>query len=84
MVYNVTEKEVQPKVWSNTNGTQSELLDRFAVAEICKGWPLYRDASEWVHYRNLFTDNAYIFTSTYIHIFKASTDANGHKLGAAA
>lgn len=65
MVYNVTEKETQAKVWSNINGSQSEILDRYAVSEICKGWPLYRDASEWTHYRNLFADDAYIFTSMY-------------------
>jgi hypothetical protein len=42
----------------------SAMLDRFAVSELCKGWPVYRDASEWKNYRNLFVDKgAYVWTS---------------------
>lgn len=64
MVYNITEKETQPTVRSHNNGTTEELLDRFAVSEIVKGWPLYRDASEWKNYRDSFSEEGtYIFTS---------------------
>ncbi|KAJ5640947.1 hypothetical protein N7528_000572 [Penicillium herquei] len=64
MVYNVTEKETQPTIWSHINGSTEEILDRYAVTEIVKGWPLYRDASEWNHYRDCFSDEgAYIFTT---------------------
>lgn len=54
----------QPKTYSHLNGTQQELLDRFAVSEVCKGWPVYRDSSEWVNYRSMFTADARIWTST--------------------
>lgn len=46
--------------YSHIGGTTTELLDRFAVSEICKGWTVYRDASEWANYRSLFTDDAYV------------------------
>ncbi|KAM7220295.1 Pea pathogenicity protein 2 [Rhypophila decipiens] len=51
------------KCYSHTNGTVSELLDRFAVSELCKGWPVYRDASEWKNYRSLFTQDATVWTT---------------------
>ncbi|KAJ5797270.1 uncharacterized protein N7503_006566 [Penicillium pulvis] len=64
MVYNITEKETQPTVRSHNNGSTEELLDRFAVSEIVKGWPLYRDASEWNNYRDCFSEEGtYIFTT---------------------
>ncbi|KAH8677829.1 hypothetical protein BX600DRAFT_450866 [Xylariales sp. PMI_506] len=53
----------QPKVYSHINGSTQELLDRFAVSEICKGWSVYRDASEWNNYRDLFTENAHVWTT---------------------
>ncbi|ODV94030.1 hypothetical protein PACTADRAFT_59921 [Pachysolen tannophilus NRRL Y-2460] len=64
MVYNITEKETQPSVWSHINGPESEVLDRIRVSELCKGWPVYRDASEWNNFRDLFVDEGgYIFTT---------------------
>ncbi|OJJ45866.1 hypothetical protein ASPZODRAFT_68951 [Penicilliopsis zonata CBS 506.65] len=64
MVYNVTEKETQPTVWSHINGTTEEIIDRYLVTELCKGWPVYRDASEWKNYRDCFVDQGgYIFTT---------------------
>ncbi|KAL2255995.1 hypothetical protein VTK26DRAFT_2376 [Humicola hyalothermophila] len=51
------------KCYSHINGTAEELLDRLAVAELCKGWPVYRDASEWKNYRSLFTDDATVWTT---------------------
>jgi len=53
----------QPKVYSHINGSQQELLDRFAVSEICNGWSVYRDASEWSNYRDLWTEDAQVWTS---------------------
>lgn len=62
--YNITEKETQPTVWSHINGSTQEILDRFCVSEICKGWPVYRDASEWNNYRDLFAEkDAFIWTT---------------------
>lgn len=51
------------KCYSHVNGTREELLDRLAVAELCKGWPVYRDASEWQNYRDLFTKDAIVWTT---------------------
>ncbi|KAK3358505.1 hypothetical protein B0T24DRAFT_540561 [Lasiosphaeria ovina] len=51
------------KSYSHVNGSVSELLDRLAVTELCKGWPVYRDASEWKNYRSLFTDDATVWTT---------------------
>lgn len=68
MVYNITEKETQPTVWNHLNGSPDEILDRYCVSELCKGWPVYRDASEWKNFRDLFADKgAFIFTST-LHV----------------
>lgn len=50
------------RTFSHIDGTQQELLDRLAVAELCKGWPVYRDASEWKKYRSLFAEDAYVWT----------------------
>ena len=51
------------KCFSHINGTNDQLSDRLAVSELCKGWPVYRDASEWKNYRNLFTEDATVWTS---------------------
>jgi hypothetical protein len=52
-------------MFSHTNGTKEELFDRMAVAELCKGWTVYRDASEWMNFRSLFCkEGAYVWTST--------------------
>ena len=56
-------EEPHSRTYSHINGPTSELLDRLAVAELCKGWPVYRDASEWMNFRSLFTDDAYVWTS---------------------
>lgn len=53
----------QPKIYNHLNGTDQEKLDRFAVSELCKGWCVYRDASEWTNYRDLFTKDANVWTS---------------------
>jgi hypothetical protein len=64
MPYNVTEKETQPTLWNHINGTPEEILDRHCVAELARGWPVYRDSSEWTHYRDCFAEEGgYIFTS---------------------
>ncbi|KAF4808346.1 PEP2-like protein [Colletotrichum siamense] len=49
--------------YSHLGGTTTELLERFAVSELCKGWPVYRDASEWANYRSLFADDAIVWTT---------------------
>jgi hypothetical protein len=62
--YNITAKEAQPKRYCHLNGTQQDLLDRFAVSEICRAWPVYRDASEWQNYRDVWAEKgAYLWTS---------------------
>ncbi|CAF4032468.1 unnamed protein product, partial [Rotaria sordida] len=58
-----TPNEVQPKIWCHINGTQEEILDRFCISELCKGWPVYRDASELNNYRDLFLNDAYVWTT---------------------
>lgn len=64
-MYNITEKETQPNTYVHINGTLEEILDRYCVSELCRGWPVYRDASEWNNYRNIFAEKgAFIFTST--------------------
>ena len=52
-------------VYSHLNGPEKDLLDRFAVSELCRGWPVYRDASEWKNYRNMFAEDAMVWTSKY-------------------
>ncbi|KAK4244657.1 hypothetical protein C7999DRAFT_17101 [Corynascus novoguineensis] len=51
------------KCFSHINGTNEQLSDRLAISELCKGWPVYRDASEWKNYRNLFTEDATVWTT---------------------
>jgi len=51
------------KLYSHINGSAAQLLDRLAVAELCKGWPVYRDASEWANYQDLFTEDGTVWTS---------------------
>jgi len=65
--------EAQQQTYSHINGSSTEeLLDRFAVSEICRGWPVYRDASEWNNYRSLFTkDGAYVWTSKSLRVMSA-------------
>ena len=58
-----TPTEVQPKVWCHINGTQDQMFDRFCISELCKGWPVYRDTSEWNNYRDLFLNDAYVWTT---------------------
>ncbi|KAI6087282.1 hypothetical protein F4821DRAFT_117042 [Hypoxylon rubiginosum] len=53
----------QAKVYSHINGKEAEILDRLAISELCKGWPVYRDASEWKNFRSLFCDEAYVWTT---------------------
>lgn len=54
----------QPKTYSHVNGGPAELYDRLAISELCKGWPVYRDASEWKNFRSLFCqDDAYVWTT---------------------
>ncbi|KAI0976150.1 hypothetical protein F4678DRAFT_215505 [Xylaria arbuscula] len=49
--------------YSHANGHPVDLLDRLAVSELCKGWPVYRDASEWKNFRSLFSQDAYVWTT---------------------
>ncbi|KAI0097170.1 hypothetical protein F4814DRAFT_453697 [Daldinia grandis] len=58
-----TPDDPQTKVYSHINGRESDILARLAVAELCKGWPIYRDASEWKNFRSLFSDDACVWTT---------------------
>lgn len=58
-------RDPQDKEYLHIRGTQADLLDRLAVSELCKGWPVYRDASEWKNYRSLFAEDAYVWTSEF-------------------
>ncbi|KAK4139881.1 uncharacterized protein C8A04DRAFT_15450 [Dichotomopilus funicola] len=70
------------KTYSHINGTLEDLGDRLAVSELCKGWPVYRDSSEWKNYRDLFAEEAYVWTTwsgprpvdEFIAISKAGKD----------
>ncbi|KAF2972458.1 hypothetical protein GQX73_g1090 [Xylaria multiplex] len=53
----------QVGVYAHINGHPGDLLDRLAVSELCKGWPVYRDASEWKNFRSLFCQNAFVWTT---------------------
>ncbi|KAJ3937992.1 uncharacterized protein N0V96_011992 [Colletotrichum fioriniae] len=55
--------DLHTRQFSHIGGTSTDLLDRLAVSELCKGWPVYRDASEWANYRSLFTKDAYVWTT---------------------
>ena len=64
MPYNITEKETQSNSYCHINGSVEDILNRYCVSELCKGWPVYRDASEWNNYRNIFAEkDAFIWTS---------------------
>ncbi len=64
MVYNVPPEESEPVVTNHINGSTEETLARYCITEVCKGWPVYRDASEWQNYRSLFAkEGAYVWTS---------------------
>ncbi|KAH7308043.1 hypothetical protein B0I35DRAFT_483333 [Stachybotrys elegans] len=58
-----TPHESHTRMYSHINGTAAEVIDRLAVAELCKGWPAYRDNSEWKNYRSLFMKDAYVWTT---------------------
>lgn len=67
-MYNVPPEESEPVVTNHINGSKDEVLARLCITELCKGWPVYRDASEWQNYRSLFTkEGAYVWTSKLIH-----------------
>jgi hypothetical protein len=55
--------ESHSKQYRHINGTASEILDRAAVAELCRGWPVYRDASEWMNFRSIFAKKAFVWTT---------------------
>ncbi|KAM0280237.1 hypothetical protein ACHAQH_004195 [Verticillium albo-atrum] len=58
-----TPAEPHTRQYDHINGTVADLLDRLAVSELCKGWPVYRDASEWMNFRSLFADDATVWTT---------------------
>jgi len=63
-LYNVPPAESEPVVTSHINGSTEEILARYCITELCRGWPVYRDASEWKNYRSLFTkEGAYVWTT---------------------
>jgi hypothetical protein len=63
--YNITAKETTPKRYCHLNGTPEQILDRFAVSELCRAWPVYRDASEWRNFRDAWVDQgSCLWTST--------------------
>lgn len=65
-LYNVTAEETQPVVYSHINGSRDDILDRYCVSELCRGWPVYQDASEWNNYRDLFVkDGGYVWTGKW-------------------
>ncbi|ROT38063.1 hypothetical protein SODALDRAFT_351219 [Sodiomyces alkalinus F11] len=58
-----TPKEAHSRQYSHINGTPEDLLHRLAISELCKGWPVYRDASEWMNFRSLFAQDATVWTT---------------------
>jgi len=64
MAYNGTPEETQSNTWLHLNGTADQILDRYCVSELVRGWPLYMDYSEWKNYRDCFTDDARVLTCT--------------------
>jgi hypothetical protein len=48
---------------NNANGTDTDVLERLKIREICEGWGMYRDAAEWQNYSSMFHPGAYITTS---------------------
>ncbi|KAI1122557.1 hypothetical protein F5Y10DRAFT_72199 [Nemania abortiva] len=53
----------QVGMYSHINGHPADILDRLTVSELCKGWPVYRDASEWKNFRSLFCHDAFVWTT---------------------
>ncbi|KAI1114596.1 hypothetical protein F5Y14DRAFT_441119 [Nemania sp. NC0429] len=53
----------QRRIYSHINGHPADVLDRLTVSELCKGWPVYRDASEWKNFRSLFCHDAFVWTT---------------------
>ncbi|KAJ5913565.1 hypothetical protein N7504_002448, partial [Penicillium tannophilum] len=63
-LYNVPAQESEKFFSNHINGSTEEKLARHSIIELCKGWPVYRDFSEWHNYRSLFTkDDAYVWTT---------------------
>lgn len=60
-----TSIDAQQGRYSHLNGSTADLLERFAVSELCKGWPVYRDSSEWKNYRDIFDTDATVWTSKF-------------------
>ncbi|KAF3019380.1 hypothetical protein E8E14_011749 [Neopestalotiopsis sp. 37M] len=58
-----TSIDAQQGRYSHLNGSTADLLERFAVSELCKGWPVYRDSSEWKNYRDIFDTDATVWTT---------------------
>ncbi|ORY68569.1 uncharacterized protein BCR38DRAFT_423649 [Pseudomassariella vexata] len=58
-----TSLDAHTRQYSHINGSDQDRLERLAVSELCKGWPVYRDASEWKNYRSLFAEEATIWTT---------------------
>lgn len=55
--------EPHTRSYSHNGGSINDILDRAVIAELCKGWPLYRDNSEWANYRSIFAKEAWVWTS---------------------
>ncbi|GAA6033657.1 hypothetical protein JCM8097_004369 [Rhodosporidiobolus ruineniae] len=52
-----------PKTTTVLNGTLEQKIDRFTIAELIQGWPCHRDAWNWKHFRDMFTNDAQLFTT---------------------
>lgn len=62
--YNVPAQDPERVHGNYINGTTEEILARQCITELCKGWPVYRDFSEWHNFRSLFTRGAaYVWTA---------------------
>jgi hypothetical protein len=62
--YNVPAQESERVFTNHINGSTEDTIARLQIQELCKGWPVYRDFSEWHNYRSLFTkQDAYVWTS---------------------
>ncbi|KAK2039138.1 catabolic 3-dehydroquinase [Colletotrichum somersetense] len=72
--------DLHTRQYSHIGGNPAELLDRLAVSELCKGWPVYRDAGEWANYRSLFTENAHSGAQPIDEFIRISIE--GKKMGA--
>ncbi|KAI0199910.1 hypothetical protein F4808DRAFT_195532 [Astrocystis sublimbata] len=53
----------QVGMYSHVNGHPADVLDRLTVSELCKAWPVYRDASEWKNFRSIFCQDAFVWTT---------------------